>query len=120
MKKITYLIVALAIAATFYFAVVSMGDEVSVKGLAVILAVTIPYFLGIGLLAWFKSRAAVMTMSIVMILLALVGSYMLYSSTMVHPDAQSGMAFFVVSVYQFPIILITAAFAFFMERRARQ
>ncbi|BAF72039.1 hypothetical protein [Sulfurovum sp. NBC37-1] len=118
MKTTAYLLTILAIAATFYFAVISMGDKFNMKGLAIIFAVVIPYFLGLGLLFWVKSRTAVITASAVMIILSMLGTYMLYSSIILHPDAQSGLVFFVLPVYQFPIILITAVFAFFMERKA--
>ena len=118
MKTTAYLFVLSAIAATFYFAVISMGEKFDLKGLAIIFAVVIPYFLGLGLLFWVKQRTAVITASSVMIILSLLGSYMLYSSIVLHPDAQSGLVFFVLPVYQFPIVLITAVFAFFMERKA--
>lgn len=117
MRTSAYLLTLLAIAATFYFAVIAMGDKFNIKGLAIIFAVVIPYFLGMGLLYWVKSRTAVITASIVMIILSLLGMYMLYSSIILHPDAQSGLVFFVLPVYQFPIILITAVFAFFMDRK---
>ena len=117
MKTSAYIITLLAIAATFYFAVIAMGDKFSVKGLAITFAVVIPYFLGLGLLYRVRSRTAVVTVSAVLIILSLLGTYMIYSSIILHPDAQSGLVFFVLPVYQFPIVLITAVFAFFMERR---
>jgi len=119
MKQIAYLFILLAIAATFYFAIISMGDSFSFKGLATMFVVTVPYFAGMAFLAWFKSRGAVVTMAVGMIALSLLGTFMLYYSILLHPDAQSALTFFVLPVYQFPAVLILAAFAFFMERKAR-
>ena len=118
MKMTAYLVTLLAIVATFWLGIGAM-EKVSLSGLFILLLVSIPYLLGMWVLSRMKLHSTVIMVSVVMILLSLAGVYLIYDAFFLHPDPQSGLVFFTVPVYGFPIVLLTTAFAFAAERKHR-
>lgn len=96
----------------------AMGLEFKLSGFLVLMLINIPYLVGLGVVAWLKEDKSIWLMGSVLILLTLIGTYMLYSALVLHLDAQSGLVFFVVPVYTFPVVLITAVIAFVIGRKA--
>ena len=117
MKIFAYIMTVLGIVATFGRGVYAMGETVTVKGLLILLVVMIPLLFGLWVLSRTKEKKSIAVMSAVLILLSLAGMAMLYDAFFLHPDAQSGLVFFVLPVYQFPVILIATAAVFFRERK---
>jgi len=117
MKFFAYSITILGIVITFGLGVYAMGETVTVKGLLILLVIMLPLLFGLGVLSRTKEKKSIAVMSTVLILLSLAGMVMLYDAFSLHPDAQSGLVFFVLPVYQFPVILIATAAVFFRERK---
>ena len=120
MKPFAYLVIIFAIAATFWFGIEAMEDRFSVSGLFLLLLLNVPYLLGMWVLSRMKLPRTTLLVSVVMILLSLAGVFLIYDAFYLHPDAQSGLVFFTVPVYSFPVILLVTAIAFMMERKAKE
>jgi hypothetical protein len=120
MKPFAYLVTTLAIAATFWFGIDAMEERFSASGLLILLLVSIPYLLGMWVLSRMKLVGTTLLVSVMLILLSLAGVFLIYDAFYLHPDAQSGLVFFTVPVYSFPVILLVTAIAFMMERKAKE
>lgn len=116
MKRVTYIITWIAIVATLWFGIDAMGETRSFSAFLILFVVIIPYLLGLWLLRISRVKKVIRLVSGIVSLLAIAGVYMLYRSLVLYPDAQSGMVFLVLPVYQFPVMLLTAAAVWIMQR----
>jgi hypothetical protein len=101
---------------TIILALYTMEERVSFSGVLIVFLVIVPYLFGLWLLSRTKRPAAIYLVSIIMILISVSGAYLLYDALFLHPDAQSGLVFLTIPVYGFPVVMLTAAAVYIMQR----
>ena len=117
LKKTAYAISSLSLLSVFSLGIYSMGGDISLEGILILLVTMIPMLYGIWTLTRVKQISAVRILSYALIALGIASLASLYDALFAHPDAQGGMVFFVIPVYQFPVLLIASASAFYINRK---
>ncbi len=119
MKRSTILVSILGIVMTLGLALWKVRDfDLSVLPLLLLfvspylMILATSFFLGEGAGSRFFTLAS-------WILLAMAGAFYL-DAFVLHPDPQSGLAFIVVSTYQWVLLLPVLAIAYYLHRRGRK
>ncbi len=120
LKKFSYFVTVSAILVTLGTGIYAMGESIKVSGLLILLLVIVPYLFGMWVLSRMKQEKTIRLLSFVLILLSVAGTAMLIDAMLLKNDAQGATVFFVLPVFQFPIVLISAAYGFFMQRKGTE
>ncbi len=118
LKKLSYFVTTAAIIATFGIGIYAMGDSVKISGVFILLLVILPYLLGIWVLSRMKLVKTIRVVSYVLLAISILGTAMLVDAMFIHTDAQGGVTFFVLPVFQFPAVLLSAVYGFLAQRRS--
>jgi hypothetical protein len=116
MNTFAYLITVIAMIITVGLGIYVMDERFSASGALIMLMVIVPYLFGLWLLSKTTQSATARLVSSVLLILSVAGSYILYDALFIHPDAQSGLVFFVLPVYGLPVVILSAAAVFVMQR----
>ena len=118
LKKLTYFITMLAIISTLGIGIYAMGDQVKMSGLFILLLVILPYVAGAWVLSRMKLKKTIRVHSFVLLLISILSTSMLIDAMFIHPDAQGGVVFFVLPVFQFPAVLLSTAYCFLVQSKS--
>jgi len=83
-----------------------------------LLLVITPYLFAMFLTKWSKNHIASMVTAGVSSILALGGVFLIVDAMYIHPDAQGGLIFPVLAVYQWAILLVVSIPLYFINKQA--
>ena len=106
MKRITYLLIAVAAIATVSLEVRAASQPVSGVGLGFMAWGISPYLYLAAMNRWMKTPLATMAILIIAALCGVLGIWMLVDATFLNPDAQSGLAFLFAPLWQWFLLLV--------------
>ncbi len=105
MKKIAYVISFIAMMITIEIGIQSI-DTFSLKAVGFLLLAISPYLYGSLVTKWVSNQKAIILTTFVVFVLSIGGSYLLLDSMYIHPDPQSALAFVVIPIYQWGLLLL--------------
>jgi hypothetical protein len=103
MKNISY---GMNLLGLFLTLGIGLFQSFSLETLGFLLLIITPYFFAMLLTKWSKNHIASMVTAGTSSILALGGVFLIIDAMYIHPDAQSGLVFPVVAVYQWAILLV--------------
>lgn len=118
MKRITYLLIVVAAAATLLLGVTASSQPASAVGLGFLAWGVSPYLYLAAMNRWAKTRAAGKAVLVIAVLASLIGVWVLLDAMFLHPDAQSGLAFLFAPLWQWFLLLIATVPVYLFVRGA--
>ena len=118
MKQISYVINAIAIIFVIGIGINSM-DTFSLKAVSFLLLASSPYLYGSLLTKLVSKQNAIVITTVVVLVLALGGSYLLLDAMYIHPDPQGALAFVVIPVYQCGLLLLATLPIYLFNKREK-
>ena len=106
MKQVAYGISFIAAIFTLGIGIQSM-DAFSLEAVGFLFLAISPYLYGALLTKWVSKRKAILLSAFVLCVLAIGGSFLLLEGMYIHPDPQSALAFVVIPLYQWGLLLLT-------------
>ena len=107
MKQLTYAITVLASIVVVGIGIHSM-DTLSMTAIGFLIWAISPYLFALFMIERSRKSMAVKILFGVSLFIVVAGIYLLVDAMYLHPDAQGALAFVVVPMYQWMILLITA------------
>ena len=105
MKNIAYGISFIAIMITIGIGIQSM-DTFSLKAVGFLFLASSPYLYGSLVTKLVLNQNAIVITTVVVFVLATGGIYLLLDAMYIHPDPQGALAFVVIPVYQWGLLLL--------------
>ena len=116
MKRLAYSINLLAGLVIVGVGIQSM-DVFSLGTVVFLVWAVSPYLLAALLTKWVKTRSSILIMFGLSVLLAISGIFLLVDAMYIHPDAQGALAFVVIPLYQWVILLIVTLPLLVIEKK---
>ena len=114
MKKIAYLMNMIGLVLTVG---IGLLQSFSFETMGYLLLIITPYLFAMLLTKWSKNSIAMMVMAGISSILMLAGIFLIIDAMYIHPQAQSGLAFPVVAVYQWVILLVVSIPLYFINKK---
>ena len=118
MKQLSFSVLFIAAAATLGIAVLNM-DSFSMDVMIYLIWAVSPYGAAAFIARQAQGYRAVMTAAAFSMFIALGGLWLLVYSFYIHPDAQSALAFVVIPVYQWAVLLVDGLAVRFLRQPSR-
>ena len=119
MKKIAYGINFIAVMITIGIGIQSM-DTFSLKAVGFIVLASSPYLYGSLLIKSVSKRNAIVITTFVVFVLAIGGTYLLLDAMYIHPDPQGALAFVVIPVYQWGLLLLATLPIYLINKKGKK
>jgi len=114
MKKLSYSMNVIGLLLTLG---IGLFQSFSLSTLGYLLLVITPYLFAMLLTKWSKNHITSMVMVGTSCVLALGGVFLIVDAMYIHPDAQGGLVFPVVAVYQWAILLVISLPLYFINKK---
>ena len=119
MKKIAYGINLISVIFVMGIGIQSMGIF-SLEVAGILFLASSPYLYGSLLTKFVSKRKAIVLTTFVVSVLAIGGSYLLLDAMYIHPDAQSALAFVVIPVYQWGLLLLATIPIYLINKKGKE
>jgi len=96
---------------------IGLFQSFSLSTFGYLMLIITPYLFGMLLTKWSKNHIASMVMVGTSSILALGGVFLIVDAMYIHPDAQGGLVFPVVAVYQWAILLVISLPFYFINKK---
>ncbi len=116
MKRLAYSINLLAGLVTVGVGIQSM-DAFALGTLAFLIWAVSPYFLAALLTKCVKAQSSTLIISGLSVILATSGIFLLIDAMYIHSDAQGALAFIVIPLYQWIVLIIVTLTLFIIEKK---
>jgi hypothetical protein len=116
MKRITYLLIAVAAVATLLLEVAAASWPASGAGLGFMAWGVSPYLYLAALNSWVKTPGAIKAMLIMTALAGQIGIWLVVDAMFLNPDAQSGLVFLFAPLWQWFLLLLATLPLYFSNR----
>ncbi len=117
MKQLTYLIIIISTIATIIIGIKSMDNHISAGVLIFIILAVSPYAYLAIITRIVSRKYSIVTVLVLSILVGVFGIWAFVDTMFIQTDAQAGMAFFVVPVYQLGFLLVATLPVYFFNRK---
>ena len=118
-KQISYVINTIAVIFVIGIGIQSM-DTFSLKAIGFLLLASSPYLYGCLVTKLVSQRKAIVITTFVVFVLAMGGSYLLLDSMYIHPDPQGALAFVVIPVYQWGLLLLATLPIYLFNKKGKE
>ena len=119
MKKIAYGINFIAVMITIGIGIQSM-DTFSLKAVGFIVFASSPYLYGSLLTKLISKRKAIIITIFMVFVLATGGSYLLLDAMYINQDPQASLAFIVIPVYQWGLLLLATLPIYLINKKGNK
>jgi hypothetical protein len=117
MKQLTYIITLLAATSTIIIGIKTMNNQVSAEALGLIFLTVSPYAYLVVMTRHVSKKASIIAVLTLSILVGGFGVWAFVDSMFIQTDAQAGMAFIVVPVYQWGFLLLATLPVYFLNKK---
>ncbi len=117
MKQFIYLAIIIFIATTIFIGIKSMDGHISAGGLGFIFLAVSPYAYLAILNRRFSGKTPIIVVLVLSIIVGGFGIWAFIDSMVIQTDAQAGMAFIVVPVYQWFFLLLSTLPVYFLYKK---
>jgi len=114
MKKLSY---SMNMIGLFLTMGIGLLQFFSLSTFAYLLLIITPYLFAMLLTKWSRNHIASMVMAGLSSILALGGVFLIVDAMYIHPDAQGGLVFPVLAVYQWAILLVVSIPFYFINKK---
>jgi len=97
---------------------IGLVQSFSLETLGYLLLIITPYLFAMLLTKWSKNHLASMVITGISSILALGGVFLIIDAMYIHPDAQGGLVFPVVAVYQWAILIVISIPLYIINKKA--
>lgn len=120
--KLKLIIVLLSLVAGIVTVVIGLktvDPPLSMGALGIIGFAITPYIYLIVMAKFVSRYASLVAITILAVIIGILGVWALVDSMYVEPDAQGGLAFIVIPVYQWGLLLVTTLFVYFFQYKEK-
>ena len=96
---------------------IGLSQSFSLTTLGYLFLIITPYLFAMLLTKWSRNHIASMVAAGIASILVLGGVFLIIDAMYIHPDAQGGLVFPVVAVYQWAILLVISIPLYFINKR---
>ena len=118
-KKVSYVMNTIAVIFVIGIGIKSM-DTFSLKAVGFLLLAISPYLYGSLLTKLVSNQNAIVLTTFVVLVLAMGGSYLLLDAMYIHPDPQGALAFVVIPVYQWGLLLLATLPIYLFNKKGKE
>ena len=116
MQKVAYSIGVLSILLTLTIGILNM-DHFSLSVLGFLLWAASPYLYSMLVIKLVSKKTAVTAMTVIMTLTAMIGIFIIFDAMYIIKDAQSALAFVVIPLYQWGLLLLATLPIYLIPKR---
>jgi len=118
-KKVSYVMNTIAVIFVIGIGIKSM-DTFSLKAVGFLLLASSPYLYGSLLTKLVSNQKAIVLTTFMVFVLAMGGSYLLLDAMYIHPDPQGALAFVVIPVYQWGLLLLATLPIYLFNKKGNE
>ena len=119
MKQLSYAINSIAVIFVIGIGIQSM-DTFSLQAVSLLLLAISPYLYGSLVTKLVSNQNAIIITTFVVFVLAMGGSYLLLDAMYIHPDPQGALAFVVIPVYQWGLLLLATLPIYLFNKKGKE